>query len=587
MSVSEDGHPPTGDQTAWFNQKLAQLREQRNNARENIYQLESDLRQLHRNIHGLSKNIDKSHDQINQLNNQLKASKAEIREQASRIQELEDTVSRQKRTIKVQSDKISETKEVIPRRTGHDPKTAIFDRPPPLYNQSQPTFNQPGMTYNQPQPPYNQPQPAHNQSQPYYNQSHPAYDQPQPVRNQHHLAYNQAHPTQNQSQPPIGYLRPSSADPSPQNPHAIIPFRPQSRQIHTRSANMLSVPSRGAGTPSPYSSHGSTMSSTIAQGAMEVYRPPSILALRSASYNNSSASQEKWMEETTARPAEGGIGEAMGALTIRDEGSVDEIPWPAEFGQFFKLTEDWARNYTNVPNENQDRNLPDDLFASMKRQASEDLVIKLLGSKETRFFLIARLMNIWITNDIFHGQCFLNFSTDFDEKFHQSSQIPQNDPIYTRASLLMAVADSAKEMQARPTFPQFLSSLMTMKVDGMWERLYPLLAPGIFERQAFDDIVHLIGEAIRMGLLMIGTPSVYSIDFPKAGITTYFRPDAMINRDPDLQADPQQLFQDGVIVRLGITPVVVITSFAGPAINPRTVHFANVLLQREPKRLEQ
>lgn len=594
MSLNEGGDVSTDDQVAWLNQKLVQTREQRNKARENIYQLENDLRQAHRTIHGLSKNIDKGQDNINQLNNQLRTSKAEIKEQAAKIEELEEIIVRQKRTIKVQSDKISETREVIPRRTGQDSRAAaIFDRPPPVYNQPQPAaFNQSGMTYN------NQTQLAYNQPQPAFNQSHSVYDQPQPVHNHHYLAYNQPHPVynqphavQNQSQPPSGFLRPGSADPSPQKSHAIIPYRPQSRQLHHRSANIFSTPSRGAGTPSPYSPHGSTTpSSTITPGTMEVYRPPYNSTSRPASYNNnSSASQERWMdEESTARPAEGVMVEPMGALTIQDEDGVDEIPWPAEFGRFFKLTEDWARNYANVPNEHRDRHLPGDLFASMKRQASEDLVMKFLGSEATRYFLIARLMNTWISNDIFRGQCFLHYSPDFDQKFHQSRQAPHNDPIYTRASLLMAVAGSAKEMQAGPSFQQFLSSLVTMKVDGVWERLLPLLAPGILEPQAFDDMVHLVGEAIRMGLLMIATPLAYSIEFPKAGHTTYFRPDAMINRDPELQDDPQQLFHDGAIVRLGITPVVVITSFAGPSINPRTVHFANVLLQREqPKRLDQ
>lgn len=290
------------------------------------------------------------------------------------------------------------------------------------------------------------------------------------------------------------------------------------------------------------------------------------------------------MEGMAPYPAGGVMLEDMGALTIQDEEGIDGIPWPAEFGQFFKLTEEWARNYTNVPNEYQDRHLPDDLFASMKRQASEDMVMNFLGSGATRYFLIARLMNTWITNDIFRAQCFLHYSPDFDQKFHQSRQIPQNDPIHTRAGLLMAVADSAKQMQARPNFQNFLSSLVTMKVDGMWARLLPLLAPGVLQPQAFDDMVHLIGEAIRMGLLMIATPLAYSIEFPKASHATYFRPDAMINRDPELQGDPQQLRHEGAVVRLGVTPVVVVTSFAGPSINPRTVHFANVLLQREPSR---
>lgn len=581
--------------------RLENLREERNKARENIYQLEVDLRQAHRTIHGLSKNIDKGQDNINQLNHQLKTSKAEIKEQATKIEELEEIITRQKRTIKVQSDKISETKEAFPRRTGQDARPTIYDRPPPVYNPAKPAFNQPGMNFNQPQPAYNHPQPifgqprlAQNQPQPPSNQSHPVREQPQPVYNQNHLpnnqpqsVYNRSHPIQNQPQPPPGLLRSNSADPSPQRLHPIVLSRPQSRQLHARPANIFSTPPRGPATLSPYSQYGSTLSPTVTAGAMEVYRPMSTSASWPASYNNSFASQERWIDEATARPGAGAMLEAMAALTIQDDDKVDDIPWPAEFGRFFKLTEEWARNYANVPNEYRDDHLPDDLFASMKRQACDKVAMRFLASDTTRYFLIARLMNIWICNDIFQGQCFLGYSSDFDQKFRQSTRVPRNDPVYTRASLLMAVADSAKEMQARSNFQQFLSSLVTEKVDGVWERLHPLLAPGVLEPHAFDDMVHLMGEAIRMGLLMIATPLAYSIEFPRAGHTTYFRPDAMVNRDPELRDDPQQLFHEGATVRLGITPVIVITSFAGPSINPRTVHFANVLLQREPKRLGQ
>lgn len=601
MSGNENGDAPTEDQVAWLSQRLVQLREQRNKGRENIYQLEVDLRHAHRTIHGLSKNIDHGQDNVNQLNHQLRTSKAEIKEQAAKIEELEEIITRQKRTIKVQSDKISETKEAFPRRTGQDARPTIYDRPPPVYNQPQPAFNQPSMTLNQPQPVYNRPQPifnqprlAHNQPKLPYDHSRPAREQPKSIYDQHYLANNKpfpasnhVHPADNQSQRPPGFLRPNSTDPSLPKPHAVVPFRPQSSQLQTKPANVFSSPSRGPSTPTSYSPHGSTRSSSVTPGKMEVYRPPSTSASWPASYHSSITSQDRWVDEAPARPAARAIVEAMGALTLQHDDRIDEIPWPAEFGQFFKLTEDWAWNYANVPNEYRDGHLPDHLFASMRRQACEKTVKKFLGSDKTRYFLIARLMNIWICNDIFQGQCFLGYSSEFDQKFRQSSQVPQSDPIYTRASLLMTVADLAKEMQARPTFQQFLSSLVTEKVDGAWERLHPLLAPEVLEPQAFDDMVHLIGEAVRMGLLMIATPFAYCIEFPRAGYTTYFRPDAMINRDPELRDEPQQLSHDGVTVRLGITPIIVVTSFAGPSINPRTVHFANVLLQREAKRLGQ
>lgn len=531
MSLHEGGDIPAEDQITWFNQKLVHLREQRNKARENIYQLDMDLHQAHRTIHGLSKNLDRSQGIIDQLNDKLNVSREEFKNQGVRIAQLEEIIARQKKTIKVQSDTISETRDAnLSRHGGQNPRAAIFDHPPPVYNQPR-------------------------------------------------TAYTIL-------QPPTGLIHPGSVNSSPQRPHStssqLSPFKSHFGQLPTRSANLLSTPSRRAGTPSPYSTLGSTPSSTFTTGTMELYRSSYFPATRSPSRNNSAAPHDKWMEPMSAFSPDGGVDGAIGALNIHDEdedaGTVDEIPWPAEFSLFFKLTEDWARCYTNVPNEFQDSRLPEELLASMKRQASDDLVMKLLGSSTTRYFLIARLMNTWITNDIFKSQCFLHFSADFDQKFLHSRQIPHDSLVHTRAALLYAVADAAKQMQAQPEFQSFLSSLVTTKVDGMWERLMPLLAPGIKHSQAFDDLIHLIGEAIRMGLLMVASPLAYSLELPKASRTNFFRPNAMINRDPEVQGDPHRLAQDNPVVRLGITPVVVITSFLGSTINPRTVHFANVLL---------
>lgn len=542
MSLNAGVAIPTDDQMAFFNQKVGQLREQRNEARKSLEQLDMELYREHQVARHLRKDLDQAVERIDELTIKLQKSQAQVKEQAEKVEELEEIIAKQKRTIKVQSDQISESRETNnPRRVGQITRPTIFDQPPPVYNQTQPI---PGY---QPQPaPGSHPQPA----------------------------------SGNQSHPPPGYLRQVSAEGSPLGHRSIgdpsTPSRSQPRQLLSSSAYTLSTPSRGAQTPSPYSPYGSTPS---VPGTTNIYRPSYFPASRSASRNTFGASQEGLREGISPRPTGGNLAGAIGTVALQDEDEVEEIPWPAEFGQFFKLTEDWARNYANVPNQYQDRHMPGELLASMKRQASEDLVMTLLGSGATRYFLIARAMNTWIINDIFRAQCFLNYWPEFDQKFLHYRQAHQDWPIHVRAARLVEIVDSAKQMQTRPDFEHFLSSLITEKVHGMWERLQPLCAPGISNSQAFDDMIHLIREALRVGLLMITTPLVYRIDFPKSSPSTYFSPTAMINRDPELRANPRTLLRECTVVRLGITPVIVITSFVGSTVIPRTVHYANVLLQ--------
>lgn len=587
MSLNEVGDVLSEGQSVWYDQKVALLQEQGNQAREHIYRLSVDLHQAHRTIHGISRNLEKAQDNFNDLNDQLRKSQAEVKEHVAKIKELEETVAKQKITIKVQSDTISETRDLNAlRRNGQDPRAAIYNQPPPIYNQLH-------LAYNQPQAVNNQPFQTHGEPYPIHTQPYPTYGQPQP---------------------PANYPHHSSNNPSPQkarsNNGQYSPLNPQFGHAPPGSAHTLSTPSRRAGTPSAYSPHASTPSSAYASGALEVFQPSNLTGLRPTSLNHASVSPEKWMGEISGYSAGSGVTEGQNTLTIQIGNEIDEVPWPAEFGHFFKLTEEWALNYANVPNENQDKRLPEELLASMQRQVSDDMVWKFLGWDACRYFLVARLINTWITNDIFRGQCFLHYSPDFDQKFHRSQVTPPNNALYTRGVSLVAAADAAKEMQGSPQFSQFVTALITKKAEGIWARLTPLLAPETLRPQAHDDMVHLIGEAIRVGLLIISTPLAYSIEFPQASAgqqVTFFRPDAMINRNPpELQivhshgrghgnnednGDPQRTVQlllhqaheaaaaaPAVVVRLGITPVIVVTSFAGPGLNPRTVHFANVLV---------
>ncbi len=536
MSHQENEANPTPESLVWLNDRISQLRNQRNKARDQIYALDMEIHRSHQTIHGLGRNLNLALQSMDQLNAQLKSSQEETKEKTMKIRELEEYIAKQKVTIRLQSDKISVPGPSSPRHIGLNPRAPIFERPPPVYNQPQPIV---------------------------------PFPHPGPVE--------------------LAASRPLSGnDPS-------VPSWIQNGNPSAMSAQMSSAPSRAGPTPGPYPRMQSISPMTPVARTPHAHRPefPAFLlpakmdaqqardfaVPRSLSRNTSTISQGGLMEEQSAFTMRGGIAGAIGAMNLQDEGGTNGIHWPAEFSGFFKLTEEFARNYTNIPNECQDRQLGEDILGSMRRQSSGALVIPLLASGATRYFLIARLMNTWITNDVFRGHVFANFSPDFDQKFFQANQINPDAPIHVRAGLLRDVADAAKQMQSRSAFPNFLSSVIREKVLGVWERLTPLFAPGILNSQAFEDMMYLMNEAFRVALLMMTTPLVYKIEFPTSSPNTYFQPNTMINRDPHMRDNPLTLAQAGTVVRLGITPLVVVTSFTGPSIYARTVHFANVLLQ--------
>lgn len=296
-------------------------------------------------------------------------------------------------------------------------------------------------------------------------------------------------------------------------------------------------------------------------------------------YRHGAAQASNWRGTGVGNQAKAELVGDMGALVVQRDDDSTEIAWPSEFSQFFKLTEDWARNYTNVPEKCVEKEVPKGLIDALARHSELSVVQPLLASGSTRYFLIAKLINSFVTSDLFRPQTRKGYSDSFDDKFNDlRHQIQPDLPSHLRYALMLAIADTAKEMHAKNDYRKFVEEQVEEKIRVLWDRLSFLFAPGVVETQAWDDLKHIFQEAFRIGGLMMCTPLSYSFSYPTVRANSYFNPTCMLNRDISFKGDPMTLKRQGLRIRLGITPVVVITSFLGPAITPQTVHFANVLL---------
>lgn len=252
-----------------------------------------------------------------------------------------------------------------------------------------------------------------------------------------------------------------------------------------------------------------------------------------------------------------------------------------EHTNLFKEVEQWARNYANAPYRERDQAMPDVLQSNLRQLTNPEIAIDLISTSSTRYFSIAKLINNSLAKLPLRPLLVKGFTAAYDMKIaNLRSQLSQvGIPIHVRRALLVASAEVVQEMMQDPAFERYKGNLIAQQVGLLWHFLEPLFASTIARNEAWEDLNQIWREAVRIGLLQLSKASSFTLDFPQIGPASRFNPSNMINRDATFKQDPQTLGQMGVCVRLAISPIVTETNFMSNTVVPRTMHYANVLLQ--------
>ncbi|KAI4129178.1 MAG: hypothetical protein LQ347_003883 [Umbilicaria vellea] len=269
----------------------------------------------------------------------------------------------------------------------------------------------------------------------------------------------------------------------------------------------------------------------------------------------------------------------MNALVLHDSSDAD-VDFPTELDQLFKLSETWARNFANVPDSARDRSMPESIVGIFCRYSAPHVAFGLLSSGSTRFFLVAKVINKWMTNEALKLPLVKGYSAATDNEIAQAKKraSERDASIQVQRACMALIAGVMKDIQAAPDYQSWLQRAIDGRAKTLWKTVSPLLAPGA--DAAWDELVYLMTEAHRVGFKILSMPIRVSFDYPEVGPHTYFEPSSMLNRDTTLKGDPKSWKQQHLRVRLGITPVVVTTDTLGDTINLKTVHLANVLLMQ-------
>ena len=281
----------------------------------------------------------------------------------------------------------------------------------------------------------------------------------------------------------------------------------------------------------------------------------------------------------SAAPGHNELPTNMNALVLQTEDAA-EVDFPTELNYLFKLSETWARNYANVPDHGRDQEIPKSLVDSFMRVSNQSVAYGLLTSGSSRYFLVAKLINFWVTENFLKITLVKGFSSSTDQDIRQAKKScsERDTPIGLQRACLVLMANTVKDIHGDPKYEAWLQTSINAKAASMWAHLSFLLAPGA--DTAWEDFRYLVAEAHRIGFRMLSLPLKITFEYPEVGPHTYFEPSSMLSRDANIKGDPKLWKKQNLKVRLGITPAVVTTDIMKDSIDPKMAHLANVLLMQ-------
>lgn len=521
------------------------------------------------------------------------------------LKDLETKIERQATTIKVQSEQIAGPRETnTPRRNaGLTPRKPTYAQPPPAYNpQPPPIYNQPPPVYGSSSQGYNQPPQIHIQPNPTIGSQHSENPTALPRSSSIFRASSSLQPQVFVSPaprvsplPPKGGFTPMQSNWTPNAAGSSLHASAFASSGTKRSPLPLkggSTPLQNSWTPNPSnplvfpaadprqnSVSQPSRQNSFAEGAMVPYQPLRHPSAIPRPLDNSFGNAPGRPVEPMSTLTQYDLAKAASALNIR--GDEFEIIWSTNVNRLFNLTELWAHNYANVPDNVRDRGLGPGVMAAFMRQVEPENMGPLLASAATRYFMVARFLNSVITSEILKGSMFKPFRPEVEEAAGKlMSAVQQKISPHITMALMYDLSTAAKEMIATPGFDEWLGNQAHWKCQSVWTQARGVLAPKVKESQALEDLMYVFTESYRLAVQMALHPLPAKIGYPQLGKKSFFNPGTMYNRDPAFKGDPKSLTLQGLRVCLAITPIIVVSDLDSGTMEPRTCYFGNVLLQR-------
>jgi hypothetical protein len=467
----------------------------------------------------------------------------ELQDKEQQLQQERDLVARQQKTIKTQSETISSAGG---RRSGHQHLSQPFSEPPLAHQrpsvmaQPPPPFKLPG-NLSVPTPSRRQGNNAAMSTLPEFSNlslSSPGPDVFQSsVRNQDQMSPTPSAPRLSRPsniQPTQGYNTPGQAYSS----HSMTPALPRPENMSTPSKSDHSAPR----TPDP---------ATMQNGAF-------------AGMNSNNS---------VSHTPSGVVSHSM-ALVRMDEAAPDQ-GFTSKFEKLFHMAERYCYSHMNYPSSMKDSQLPTTIKERLMKASTRESAHQLGSTGGTRFFLMTKIILQWIIKHVFKQSLFTSFDIDADSRIAGfKDKIYQDTPSVVKFQLLVEISKEIRQIREHHNFPPFLDKLVQHQTNKLWAIVHPLMHQATGMDRA--DLRTLMDQAYSVAGDMAAAPFEWRFDFARIGSNYHT---TMINRDPYIIGNEEDLAGRGLLVRLGFFPAVYLRDNSGGEVRTGQITRHHVLVK--------
>ncbi|RHZ59032.1 uncharacterized protein CDV56_106062 [Aspergillus thermomutatus] len=252
-----------------------------------------------------------------------------------------------------------------------------------------------------------------------------------------------------------------------------------------------------------------------------------------------------------------------------------------KLAELWRKVEMFGHIFANIPDPARDDQLPIRIRSYLVRVSHSYLMPRLLSSPYTRWALVARAINEWLLDWVLNETVIQGYDMVLDAEYQllKLHLLRDLDP-FVRRLVLNAMVKIICETLCRPGFKEFYLEKHRWLVEKLW-RYIGRLVPDMPEYQTDGRtrIAQIIAKAQTLLVEMLLTHLEYVHYFPECD--ELFDPVEMVNKDPQIDRDPDDLANRLFRVKLGFTPVTFIRRNSEESWTSEIVFQSEVLLRPE------
>jgi len=219
--------------------------------------------------------------------------------------------------------------------------------------------------------------------------------------------------------------------------------------------------------------------------------------------------------------------------------------------------------HATAPSTHADNNMAADLKTRLLDLATTTTASRIMANQNTRYFLVAKLILVWIVTEVFCESTFFGFDSVIDATVQSMrGNIYADTPVSVRKLFLTQIASSFIRLGKSMEFDPWMIDLANKRATELWHLVGPLLKTRSTSEWA--DLYTFVLNAHEIALMIHSDETEFQFKFHKTN--TLFDEVNMLNVDPEFRQMPgPAVMKAGGLVRLGALPQVLtrVTSPAG------------------------